>query len=81
MRDEPLARVKSVALIVVLAACDSTLVDEDDIYTRGAPGLVLCGNTIDDKASASVDAIGGALALALSSIVLPHSTRPGAPRV
>ena len=61
MRDEPLARVKLAALLVLLVACDSTLVDEDDIYTRGAPGLVLCGNTIDDKASASIDAIGGAL--------------------
>ena len=61
MPGESLARVKIVALIVLVAACDSTLVDEDDIYTRGAPEFVMCGNTIDDKASASIDAIGGAL--------------------
>ena len=52
---------RALGVLVVLAGCDATLVDMDEIYTRGAPRFVMCGMTIDDKSSTSLDAIGGAL--------------------
>jgi len=53
--------VRALAVILLVAGCDATLVEDDNIYTRGAPDFVMCGMSIDDKNSASVDAIGGAL--------------------
>jgi hypothetical protein len=67
------------ALLVVVAGCDATLVDMDAIYTRGAPRFVMCGMTIDDKSSASADAIGGALDRAQidGTTVLLYAHKPG----
>lgn len=70
---------RALAVIVVLAGCDATLVDMDEIYTRGAPRFVMCGMTIDDKSSASLDAIGGALDRAQidGTTVLLYAHKPG----
>jgi hypothetical protein len=71
--------VRVLALLVVLAGCDATLVDMDEIYTRGAPHYVMCGMNIDDKSSASIDAIGGALDRAQidGTTVLLYAHAPG----
>jgi hypothetical protein len=72
-------RVRVLALLVVVAGCDATLVDMDEIYTRGAPRFVMCGMSIDDKSSASLDAIGGALDRAQfdGTTVLLYAHKPG----
>lgn len=66
-------------VLVAVAGCDATLVDMDAIYTRGAPNYVMCGMTIDDKSSASLDAIGGALDRAQidGTTVLLYAHKPG----
>jgi peptidoglycan/xylan/chitin deacetylase (PgdA/CDA1 family) len=66
-------------VVVLLAGCDATLVDMDAIYTRGAPKFVMCGMTIDDKSSASLDAIGGALDRAQidGTTLLLYAHKPG----
>jgi hypothetical protein len=48
-------------LVLVLAGCDATLAEYDDIYARGGDHFVLCGMSVDDKNSVSVDEIGAAL--------------------
>ena len=48
-------------LVVLVAGCDSTLAEYDNIYSYGADHYVLCGMNIDDKNSVSVDAIGAGL--------------------
>jgi hypothetical protein len=71
--------VRSLLVLAMLASCDATLVDMDEIYTRGAPRFVMCGMTIDDKSSASLDAIGGALDRAQidGTTVLLYAHKPG----
>ena len=66
-------------VFVLLAGCDATLVDMDAIYTRVAPNYVMCGMNIDDKSSASLDAIGGALDRAQidGTTVLLYAHKPG----
>ncbi|MBV8761831.1 MAG: polysaccharide deacetylase family protein [Deltaproteobacteria bacterium] len=68
-----------VLALVMLAGCDAQLVDLDQIYTRGAPHFVMCGMDIDDKNSASLDAIGGALDRAQldGTTVLLYAHKPG----
>lgn len=50
-----------IVIAVLLAGCDTTIADYDDIYERGAAQYVECSMNIDDKNSVSVDAIGAAL--------------------
>jgi hypothetical protein len=50
-----------VTLSVGSVGCDATLAEYDNIYARGADHFVLCGMSIDDKNSVSVDEIGAAL--------------------
>jgi peptidoglycan/xylan/chitin deacetylase (PgdA/CDA1 family) len=71
--------VRALWVLVMLAGCDATLVDMDEIYTRGAPRFVMCGMNIDDKSSASIDAIGGALDRAQidGTTVLLYAHAPG----
>lgn len=47
--------------LAVSSGCIASLADMDEIYSRGADHYVLCGMSIDDKNSVSIDAIGGAL--------------------
>jgi len=71
--------VRVLGVLVLVAGCDAALVDMDAIYTRGAPRFVMCGMTIDDKSSASLDAIGGALDRAQidGTTVLLYAHKPG----
>jgi peptidoglycan/xylan/chitin deacetylase (PgdA/CDA1 family) len=71
--------VRALAVVVLLAGCDATLVDMDEIYTRGAPHFVMCGMAIDDKSSVSLDAVGGALDRAQidGTTVLLYAHKPG----
>jgi len=71
--------VRGLWVLLCLAGCDATLVDIDEIYTRGAPKFVMCGMSIDDKNSASLDAIGGALDRAQidGTTVLLYAHKPG----
>jgi hypothetical protein len=72
-------RVRALWILLCVAGCDSTLVNIDEIYTRGAPQFVMCGMAIDDKNSTSVDAIGGALDRAQidGTTVLLYAHKPG----
>ena len=48
-------------LVLMLAGCDATLAEYDNIYARGGDHFVLCGMSVDDKNSVSVDELGAAL--------------------
>ena len=54
-------RARGLVLLLALAGCDARLAEYDDIYSYGADHFVLCGMTVDDKSSVSVDEIGAAL--------------------
>jgi hypothetical protein len=71
--------VRGFVVLVLVAACDYNDQDTYEIYTRGAPNYVMCGMNIDDKSSASLDAIGGALDRAQidGTTVLLYAHKPG----
>ncbi|MEZ4359365.1 MAG: polysaccharide deacetylase family protein [Kofleriaceae bacterium] len=47
--------------LALAGGCDATLSEFDGIYSRGADAFVLCGHTVDDKASIGLDEVGKAL--------------------
>ena len=51
----------SLLVLMLAAGCDATLAEYDNIYARGGDHFVLCGMSVDDKNSVSVDEIGAAL--------------------
>ncbi len=48
-------------LLSFAAACDATLPQYDDVYSVGADHPVLCGYSVDDKNSVSIDALSAGL--------------------
>ena len=49
------------ALLGGLGGCATSLIDDDGIYSRGGDGPILCGLSVDDRYSVSIDAISAGL--------------------